>query len=150
MLMQTDVEGNTTWQYDTLKAIHSTPAVVGSRLFAATFDGDVFSFNLSQEFNVTIWNATAENVIVNSTMVRNNTFKWKKSLGTRVEAGISATDEIVYVPGVDGKLYALHPDSGTVLSTFETNASIFAAPAIADGFVFLASTDGKLYALSRP
>ena len=137
------------WQYQTGDPIHSTPAIVPGRVFAANVNGLVIGFNLSRAFTVTFQNLSNVSQML-SQIVLNTSPIWSKSIGTGVEAGISASEEAVYVPGLDGKLYVLSADGGAVLTTFATNGPIFSSPSLADGFVFLTSTDRKIYALARP
>lgn len=54
---------------------------------------------------------------------------------------------IIYIGGMDNKLYAINPD-GSVKWSFKTQQPILSTPAIAsDGTIYIGSEDGNLYAV---
>ncbi|HEU5079147.1 MAG TPA: PQQ-binding-like beta-propeller repeat protein [Opitutaceae bacterium] len=54
---------------------------------------------------------------------------------------------VVYIGGVDGRIYAIEARDGAVKWSFATGRVVRATPAVADGRVFCGSFDGNVYAL---
>ena len=53
----------------------------------------------------------------------------------------------VYVGAPDGYIFALHPENGETLWSFQAGGNVKGRPALIDGSVFFRSEDGSLYAL---
>ena len=53
-------------------------------------------------------------------------------------------DQTIYIPSLDGKLYALDIRSGKKKWELETNGSIVGSPAIVSDMIVVGSTDGEI------
>ncbi|NCC33058.1 MAG: hypothetical protein EOM24_13745 [Chloroflexia bacterium] len=53
----------------------------------------------------------------------------------------------VYVGGVDGYVYCVDANNGTLIWKYKTEAAVVSSPFIHDGIVYIGSLDYNLYAL---
>lgn len=76
--------------------------------------------------------------------------QWAYSFGERVEIEVQpvVANGVVYIGVMNGKMYALDADDGSVVWAFQSGGPIPHTAAVMDGRVFFGSLDGKLYALS--
>lgn len=58
------------------------------------------------------------------------------------------TDDAIYVPGYDGTLYALEPETGQVRWEFPTDGQLIGGVTVSEDGIYFGSTDGKVYALN--
>jgi outer membrane protein assembly factor BamB len=80
----------------------------------------------------------------------NGTQKWVYTTGSLIirNVTISKDGTVVYVGGVDKKLYAINSSDGSFKWSFLTGAPIQSSPAIAlDGTIYIGSDDFNLYAI---
>ena len=82
-----------------------------------------------------------------STAPNSNNVLWTYNTGSPVISSPAVVNEILYVGGTDGKLYALDANTGLLIWTYQTTGSISSSPAVANGTVYFLSTDGNIYAL---
>lgn len=54
----------------------------------------------------------------------------------------------IYQTSMDGKVFALHPDSGDMAWSIEVDDVLVASPLVADGSLYVGSIGGKLYAFN--
>lgn len=75
------------------------------------------------------------------------------TLGARHAKSTSSSpaiaDDVVYVGGLDGKLYALDLYSGVELWSYFLGAPIASSPALCGDFLYVGAEDGHLYAFAR-
>jgi outer membrane protein assembly factor BamB len=75
---------------------------------------------------------------------------WATTLGTLQYVYSSpaiGSNGTVYIGCMDGKIYALNPTNGQVITSYTTGDGIYSSPAIgSDGSVYVGSLDGKVYA----
>ena len=73
---------------------------------------------------------------------------WKMSVpGGAFEATPVIDGDVVYVPDMDGKVYALNLATGKEIWTFKVESGFIASPAIRGGLLYVGDIDGKFYAL---
>jgi outer membrane protein assembly factor BamB len=74
--------------------------------------------------------------------------KWRFDIKDGVEGGAQIADGILYFGAGDGQLYALQPDSGTVLWTYPLKAEGLAEPLIRGGNVYVLGGNNVLHVLN--
>jgi outer membrane protein assembly factor BamB len=101
------------------------PIVDADRLYAASHDGDVYSFNLK----------TGKN-------------NWKVQTKLRLSGGPGLGAERLYVGSSDGDLLALNATDGKELWRIKMHGEVIAPPAATDSIVVVRTVDGRLRGLS--
>ncbi|MCB0833747.1 MAG: PQQ-binding-like beta-propeller repeat protein [Bacteroidetes bacterium] len=66
-----------------------------------------------------------------------------------VETNPIVHEEYLYLGGLDGKFYALNPEDGKTLWTFEASKPIRSSPALSSTAVYFGCDDGFVYSLNR-
>ncbi|MFH1564087.1 MAG: PQQ-binding-like beta-propeller repeat protein [Nitrospirota bacterium] len=117
--------GNLVGSYATGAYIDSTPAIVKDRVYAANSTGWVYCWSTNPEL------------------------KWAKQLPTSIQlSSCAVADGILYIGGLDKRLYAISIVDGKVKWVYSTNGVIQSSPAIANERVYFGSGDGNLYCLT--
>ncbi len=91
-------------------------------------------------------------LIASSSWAYSGVVKWSVSMGNGVEASAAVSSKgVVYVPALNGYLYAIDARNGFVKWKVYLNSTyIFSAPLIGpDGTIYIGSGDGKLYAIGN-
>jgi len=65
-----------------------------------------------------------------------------------IRSAATASDSLIIFGAEDGSVYALDAKYGTERWSYNTNAPIFASPAVNNGVVYCGNRDGKLFALN--
>ncbi len=98
------------------------PAVVGSAVFAAGFDGTVARF----EDGKAVWKVNAER---------------------KLTAGVGANARLAVVASEKGEVIALDAATGSVKWVHKINAEVLAPPSVGDALVVVRTSDNRLVAL---
>jgi outer membrane protein assembly factor BamB len=118
-------KGSQLWSYNTgLYSMLSAPAVVNGIVYAAS--GDLVA--LDSKTGKLIWSYPIGN-----------------QQGSDVWDGPSVYNGVVYVGGLNGTIYALGANNGSLMWTNEV--TLEGNISVGDGIVYLPSADGNLYAL---
>jgi outer membrane protein assembly factor BamB len=159
--------GDIVWSTDTIDWIHSSPAVVGGRVFIASHTATMYSLDaLTGDIqwtariggSVPVFSSPA---VANGTVYIGSTngFTYALKAGTGdelwsrftpievVSSSPAATNRTVYIGTNDHDLWALNAATGTPRWRFTTNAIINSSPTFANGVVYAADTSGFLYAV---
>ncbi len=73
---------------------------------------------------------------------------WKKTFDDEWFEGTAAIqDDVVYIGGLDGPLYALALKDGKEKWRLETEAGFIASPSLRDGFLYIGDLDGNFYCI---
>jgi outer membrane protein assembly factor BamB len=162
------------WKFATNGQIVSSPAVVQGRLYIGSWDKNWYC--LDARNGSKIWNFTTEYQVMSSPAVVNGKVYtgaddgnvycldaitgqqlWKTACpgqplhiitGITVEYRSSPTvvGNKVYVGGLDGKLYCLNADTGSIIWVIQTTGAILSTPTyIANDGLYFASVDGFVY-----
>lgn len=99
-----------------------TPAVVGSRTYAAARDGAIVRIDEGRQ----VWRITAEQ---------------------KLSGGVGADDSVVAVGTAKGEVLAYGAADGKPLWKARVTSEVLGAPAVADGLVIVRSGDNRIYAL---
>jgi outer membrane protein assembly factor BamB len=132
--------GSEIWNFTTGFSVKSSPAVVNGKVYTGADDGNIYCLDAATGNK--LWQTSAGN-ITNSV------------IGLGYQAPIRSSPMVVgskvYVGSLDGNLYCLDANSGTVLWKFQTGGEILATPTIVDGAVYVPSCtpipNGHLYKL---
>ena len=73
--------------------------------------------------------------------------EWTFKTGGPFQAGPTVHEDVVYVPGGDGVLYALRATNGELLWKYDAGEQLATPPVITEGRVFVASQGNVLYAV---
>lgn len=83
--------------------------------------------------------------------VETGALKWRfpqdAPLSTRIRSTPAVLDDMLYFGADDGRLYALHTETGKGTWLFDTRTSVGGAPTIADGVVYFGAADGRVFAI---
>jgi len=112
------------WKFKTDGAVYSSPVVYKGRVFAASYDKNLYA--LDADSGRLLWSFPTEGEILSTPAV---------------------SDGVVYFGSKDGKLYAVDAESGKERWSFETTGGIMTSPVVAEGLVFFGSSDLNFYAL---
>lgn len=75
--------------------------------------------------------------------------EWEKKTPNRFHAGATVHAGVAFVPGGDGKLYALRVLSGDEVWTFDAKEELVTPPTVADGLVLVSSQADTVFAVDE-
>lgn len=73
--------------------------------------------------------------------------KWKFHTGGAIVASPAIAGGVVYIPSMDGHLYAIDQETGKEKWNFKSSMPIASSPAVSDGLLYFVSSAGSLAAL---
>ena len=73
--------------------------------------------------------------------------QWLFKTEDNITSSPALANNVLYVGGSDGYLYAVDAQNGTKLWDYATGGTITSSPAQADGVIYFGSNDGKMYAV---
>jgi outer membrane protein assembly factor BamB len=153
------------WNFTTMAAVVSSPAVANGAVFVGSKDTAVYSINASNgellwfyptEDEVRSSPAVVEGVVyvgsydgnVYALSASNGTKLWDYITGHMVESSPSVVEGVVYVGSRDGTVYAFNASNGVKLWSYAINYDVYSSPAVSDGVVYVAADDFHVYALN--
>lgn len=119
-------QGNQIWSYNVDNQVIEAPAVDpgSNRVFVGTVSGTVYGLN------------------------SDGGQLWTRDLQTPVGGDLIFKNNVLYVAGFNGGLWALNPDNGDTQWEANLPSNIMGSPAVAaDGTVYIGCQDNKLYAV---
>lgn len=126
--------GANEWNY----SVTATPALAGGRLFIATQWDDLVALDAAS--GVELWRTPAPDGVLNFTHYRDEQAGWP--------ASPVVTGDIVWIGGLDGRLFAYAADDGRELWSTQLGAPITSAVAPTVDSLVVASYDGTVRLLS--
>jgi outer membrane protein assembly factor BamB len=155
---------NTLWIYKTENIVHSSPAVVGGKLYVGSNDNYLYCINAETgacqwkfDTNSSIYSSPAvvdDRVYIGSLEgtlycldALNGKLIWKRVMD-KIFSSPTVVNEKLFIGSYDGKVYCIEVKSGNVLWSYQTNGWIDSSPAVANGRVFIGSSDGAIYCLT--
>ncbi|MFC2011625.1 PQQ-binding-like beta-propeller repeat protein [Chloroflexota bacterium] len=157
-------EGYTEWKYDEIgDKIWSTPTVDGDTLYIGSFDKKLYTLNT--DTGEKEWDYEAGGAIVAPPLVYNSmvyfgsfdryfyavdtggNYKWKFSGENWFWAKAIARNGTIYAGCLDGKVYALNADSGSLQKEFDLEGPISSSPVLVDDLLIVVTEEGVVYAL---
>ena len=131
------------WKFLTQGFVRSQPAISGGMIYFASDDGYLYA--VETQSGIRIWSTDIGNFMPSDGRVfdplgRSSGWDYKQSSPVVV-------DGQVYVGSLDGNIYSLAADTGTINWTFKTGQKVRATPTLADGVLYIGSWDESMYAL---
>ncbi|GAB4377899.1 outer membrane protein assembly factor BamB family protein [Methanothermobacter thermautotrophicus] len=71
---------------------------------------------------------------------------WYLSIGG-IKSSPAIFNKVAYIGSLDGRLYAVNLETGSVVWSYKTEGAIVSSPVVVNGTVFVGSWDGYLYAI---
>jgi outer membrane protein assembly factor BamB len=132
--------GTEIWTFETGFSVKSSPAVVNGKVYTGADDGNIYCLDATTGNK--LWQTPAGG-ITNSI------------LGLGYQAPVRSSPMVignkVYVGALDGNVYCLNANSGSVIWKFQTGGEILATPTIVDNAIYVPSCtpipNGSLYKL---
>lgn len=81
--------------------------------------------------------------------VGSDSLVWSRSVGGRVQDGVTARGAVIYAAAADGNITAYNGATGEVLWSSTIRDAFYYPPLVFDGKIFLAGASGKMYFLHR-
>jgi phospholipase C/outer membrane protein assembly factor BamB len=113
------------WNYDTTKAIYSSPTVSGHMIYVGSSNGTLYAIQLK----------SAKPSLV-----------WQQHLGGEINSTTALSGSTLVVGSTNGDVYGISASNGQILWTATTGGAVTSSPAIANGVAYVGSADGNLYA----
>ena len=176
------VEGYKVWSHATGEQIWSTPAVEGDTLFIGSFDKKLYALDTSdgsQRWAFETQGAITSTPLVDEDKVYFGTFGrrfyaldivsgeevWRFPADDSDEdkpknwfwAKPLVSNGTIYAPNMDGKVYALDAETGTMVNQFDLGGQIVSSPVMIDivteeeevySLIVVATQEGEVYSLN--
>jgi len=126
-------DGTERWVFETRGAIIATPLVNEDKVYFGTFGRRFYAVDIASGDEV--WRFPADDSDEN----RPKNWFWAKPL---------AGNGTIYAPNMDGKVYALDAETGTLINQFDLGGSIVSSPVLINGLIIVATQDGEVYSLN--
>ncbi len=126
--------GSKIWNFTTGFRIRSSPAVVTGKVYTGADDGYVYCLDANS--GQQLWKTSAPGSVLPINTAYADEFR----------SSPTVVGSNVYVGALDGKLYCLNANSGSVIWTLQTTGAIISSPTyIAGDGLYFASVDGFVY-----
>jgi outer membrane protein assembly factor BamB len=154
------------WNFTTMGAVVSSPAVANGAVFVGCKDGAVYSVNSSNGellwyhySNVTEVNSSPA-IYSNSVYIGSDDSNvycldastgmplWNVTIGGLVRSSPAVVDGRVYIGSGVHDLFCLNASNGENIWLYQTSHRVHSSPAVSDGTVYFATDDYHVYALN--
>ncbi len=155
---------NIIWSYQTGWRVWSPPTVAEGRVYAGSWDCNVYC--LDAYTGSKVWNYTTGAIVDSSPAVAEGrvyfgsydynvycldadtgTKIWNYTTGNEVRSSPAVADGRVYVGSWDCNVYCLDADNGLKIWSYQTGSVVVSSPAITDGKMYVGSGDCNVYCL---
>ncbi len=161
------------WEYDTGDEIWSSPAITEDTLFIGNFGKKLYALNTND--GTERWVFETRGAIIAAPLV-NEDKVYFGTFGRRFYAVETASGEevwcfpaddsdenkpknwfwakplvsngTIYAPNMDGKVYALDAETGTLVNQFDLGGAIVSSPVMIGDLVIVATQEGEVYSLN--
>jgi outer membrane protein assembly factor BamB len=136
--------GEKIWEFKTEDAVISTPACNGKIVYFGSGDDNLYA--LDKDNGELKWKFKADGSIYSSPAIK------AENPALRSEPSRSKTnggDDKVFFGSVDGYLYALKIEDGSLIWKFKTDGDIYSSPAVTESLVYIGSNDYFMYAVDQ-
>jgi outer membrane protein assembly factor BamB len=136
--------GDKIWEFKTEDAIISTPACSENIVCFGSGDNNLYA--LDKDNGELKWKFKAGGSIYSSPAIKveDSPLRSEPS-GSKTNGG----DDKVFFSSVDGYLYALKIEDGSLIWKFKTAGDIYSSPAVAESLVYIGSNDYFMYAVDQ-
>jgi len=136
--------GEKIWEFKTEDAVISTPASGGNVVCFGSGDDNLYA--LDKDDGELKWKFKAGGSIYSSPAIKVENPALRSELsGSKTNGG----DDKVFFSSVDGYLYALKIEDGSLIWKFKTDGDIYSSPAVAESLVYVGSNDYFMYAVDQ-
>ena len=125
-------DGNQQWVFETRGAIIAAPLVYGNNVYFGTFGRRFYAVDITSGEEV--WRFPSDDSDEN----KPKNWFWANPV---------ASNGTIYAPNLDGKVYALDADAGTLVAEFDLGGPISSSPVLVDGLIIVATENGDIYSL---
>lgn len=155
------------WNLSIGDKVRSSPAIVAGVLYAASWDGNIYSLNAST--GSIIWNTSTGSSISSSPAVSGGrvyvgrfavstgtlyclnasagTHLWNLTFAGEIESSPLVQSDVLYLGVNDGKLYAINSSTGTHIWNYTVSSPVRSSPTFKNGVLYFGANNNKLYAL---
>lgn len=118
-------DGSLAWKLNTGAPVFATPLINDGKVFIGSFDTNYYCINIAD-----------------------GSVKWKKNLGTKITAGTALYNKTdIIFGGINGVLYSLKADDGSLNWQNTTKGSIVSSPLCSGNNIYFTSYDYNLYCI---
>jgi outer membrane protein assembly factor BamB len=136
--------GEKIWEFKTEGVVISTPACSENILCFGSGDDNLYA--LDKDDGELKWKFKAGGSIYSSPAIKvENSPLQSEPSGSKTEGG----EDKVFFGCVDGYLYALKIEDGSLIWKFKTDGDIFSSPAVTESLVYIGSNDYSMYAVDQ-
>jgi outer membrane protein assembly factor BamB len=129
-------DGSLVWKYPTNYRVRSSPTVKDGKVYVGPDDGNVYC--LDADDGSLIW----EYETIGGKIVRRHALNIMAPQSSPAVVG-----ERLFVGHLDGYVYCLGANNGTLLWSYETNNYVCSSPTVFGGNIYIGSNDGFVYCL---
>ncbi len=153
------------WEYNSKSQIHSTCAVSSSNVIFGNDDGKIYCLNT--ESGAVKWESSANGPVYSTPMIKDDlvfiggddsnycafnidsgSVIWKQNMHSKIISGSALYQNSNTIFGcIDGNIYSLKTEDGTINWKYATNGAIVSSPVISGSNVYFSSYDGFIYSL---
>jgi outer membrane protein assembly factor BamB len=157
--------GDSVWQVNVKKPIHSSPASDGNIVVVGCDDGVLYAVNVKTGKEA--WQFKTGASIFASPAIQNGrvlcgshdgffyclnladgTVQWKSQLGSKIYATPAFLDSLVFIGATNGMLSAFNVNDGTLKWKFQAGSVINSSAIVSGDKLFFGSLDRYIYSLS--
>jgi outer membrane protein assembly factor BamB len=120
------------WAFNTTFPVVSSPAIANGKVYTGADSGSIYCIDAAT--GTQVWKTFAGGIT--------NNVIWNSIAVVQCRSSPVVVNNRVYVGALDGNLYCLDANSGTVLWKCTTNGPIYVAPTVVDNAVYFPSTTG--------
>jgi outer membrane protein assembly factor BamB len=135
--------GEKIWEFKTEDAVLSTPACGGKIIYFGSGDDNLYA--LDKDNGELKWKFKADGSIYSSPAIKVE----NPARGMNRMVHTNGGDDKVFFGSVDGYLYALKIEDGSLIWKFKTDGDIYSSPAVTESLVYIGSNDYSMYALDQ-
>lgn len=139
--------GEKIWEFKTEDAVLSTPACGGKIICFGSGDDNLYA--LDKDNGELKWKFKADGSIYSSPAIKVENPALRQVQGGEQSRTTNGGDDKVFFGSVDGHLYALKIEDGSLIWKFKTDGDIFSSPAVAESLVYIGSNDYFMYAVDQ-
>ena len=140
-----DLEGDLLWKFLVDGPNWTKPIVDDTYLFVASMDHSLYA--ISQAYT-----ASDLELAKNGTKTLRTDYEWKADLEMAIVADPVLEDGVIYVPTIEGKLFAIEAASGSVIWSFDNDGklgAVWGSPVISNEIIFFADVNGDVYTVEK-
>lgn len=140
-----DLDGNLQWKFNTSGPNWSKPVADDEYVYIASMDHSVYAITHA-------FTASSLALAKDGSKTLREDAAWTADLGMAVVTDPVLLDDILYVATIEGAVFALNAQTGSVIWSFNDGGelgAVWGAPVVDEDVVFFADIEGKVYSVDR-